>query len=100
MTSAWTLRGGYAFLPTPLPMQSEDQNYVDADLHQVGVGVVWSFGNPWARNDGPLSIELSGQLGILESREMNKRRADDPVGSYTVGGQLWHTALTLRQDIR
>ena len=59
---AFTLRSGYAFLPTPLPMQSERQNYADADMHQLGVGVRWSLSNPWARNHGPISIEISGQL--------------------------------------
>jgi long-chain fatty acid transport protein len=100
VASGWIVRAGYAHLPTPLPVQSESQNYADADVHQVGVGAAWRFGNPWARNDGPLSIELSGQLGLMERREMNKRDPEDPVGSYTIDGNLWHMALTLRQDIR
>ncbi len=97
---AWLLRAGYAFLPTPLPVQSETQNFADSDVHQIGLGASWTFANPWASGQGPLAIEMSGQLGVLEKRGMIKRDEANPVGSYDIDGQTWYLGLTLRQDVR
>lgn len=93
---AWSLRAGYGFRPTPLPAQTGPYNHVDSDAHQISAGVGWTVRNPIAMEQAPLSIELSGQLSVLEDRPMTKADPADAVGDYTAGGHLWHGALTLR----
>ncbi len=95
---AWTLRGGYGFRPTHLPSQTGPYNHIDSDAHQLSAGVAWRVRNPLARERAPLSLEWSGQLTVLESREMAKSDPEDAVGDYRAGGLLWHTALTLRHN--
>ncbi|MCA9537797.1 MAG: outer membrane protein transport protein [Myxococcales bacterium] len=95
-TDSLALRAGYAFVPTPLPAQTERNNHIDSDAHQLGLGLAFRVRNPIALKHAPLTIELSGQMTVLEWRRMEKRSDDDPVGDYGAGGTLWRGALTLR----
>ncbi|MBU1429219.1 outer membrane protein transport protein, partial [Myxococcota bacterium] len=72
---ALALRAGYAFLPTPLPAQTSYTNFLDADTHQIGLGVGYSFPDPLAMHEAPITIDLAAQLSQVEAREANK---DDP----------------------
>jgi long-chain fatty acid transport protein len=91
----YTLRGGYAYVPTPLPAQTGTTNVIDTDAHQVGVGAAVHFANPLARDQAPLAIELGTQVTLLSDRKMTKSAADDPIGDYTAAGSIWHTSVTL-----
>ena len=91
----YTLRAGYAYTPTPLPAQTGTTNIIDADAHQLGVGVAVHFRNPVARDQAPLAVELGTQVTLLSDRTMTKSAVDDPVGDYTATGSIWHTSVTL-----
>lgn len=97
---AWAVRGGYQLSPTPLPEQTESANYIDSTAHQLAVGGGYSFPDPLELHDSPLTVDLAAQWTHLQDRTMRKRRADDPMGDYTAGGDLWVFALTLRHDFR
>ena len=90
------LRVGYAFIPTPLPAQTGPYNYVDADVHQIGLGSVFRFRNPLAKGQAPLQVEIATQYMQMESRAMVKADPADAVGSYSAGGPIWYGGLTLR----
>ena len=90
------LRMGYAFLPTPLPNQTGSNNYVDSNAHQLGLGAVYALRNPWARKSAPIHLEFAVQLLQLASRDMVKTSVDDPVGTYSAGGPIWHSSFTVR----
>lgn len=97
-TAAWAVRGGYAFRPTPLPAQTGRANFIDADVHQLSLGLGWRFPDPLAIHEAPLTVDLAGQLALMPERRMEKAAADDPVGSYAAGGAAWHASLTVRHD--
>ena len=100
VAEAWALRAGYALQPTPLPAQTGRSNALDSDAHQVGIGVGYSFPDPLALHDAPLTIDLAGQLNLLGARRHAKANREDAVGSLDAGGPIWHLALTLRHDFR
>ncbi len=91
----YTVRAGYAYTPTPLPVQRGVSNIVDTDAHQIGLGAAVHLKNPLARGQAPLSIEVGTQMTLLADRLMAKTAEDDPVGDYTAGGTIWHTSVTL-----
>jgi len=95
LNSRYSLRGGYAYVPTPIPVQRGVSNIVDADAHQIGVGGAVHFKNPLARGQAPLSVEIGTLATFLADRLMDKSADDDPVGDYTAGGTIWHTSVTL-----
>lgn len=92
----WSLRAGYGFRPTPLPAQTGPYNHVDADAHQLALGFGWRVRNPLAVREAPLSIEVSGQVLVLEDRAHSKADVGDAVGDFKAGGHVWHGALTVR----
>jgi long-subunit fatty acid transport protein len=96
VNSEFGVRMGYAFLPTPLPVQTGPHNYVDSNAHQLGIGGVYRARNPWARHSAPIHFEVAMQLLQLASRDMVKETVDDPVGSYSAGGPIWHSSFTIR----
>lgn len=97
---AWAVRGGYQLSPTPLPAQTESSNYIDSTAHQLALGGGYSFPDPLAIHDSPLTIDLAAQWTHLQSRDMKKRAPDDPMGDYTAGGELFAFSLTLRHDFK
>lgn len=94
----WAVRAGYGLRPTPLPAQTGYANYVDSDTHQAGLGFGYSFPDPLAMHEAPLTVDVSGQLSWLAGRRMEKADPEDAVGSYEAGGPIWHVALTMRHD--
>ncbi len=94
----WAVRGGYGLRPTPLPAQSGYTNYVDSDAHQFGAGFGYSFPDPLAIHETPITLDLTGQLTWLAERRIVKTNRTDPVGDYSSGGPIWHATLTFRHD--
>ncbi len=94
----WTLRGGYALYPSPLPSQSSYSNYADNDTHQFALGGGYSFPDPLAIREAPITLDLTIQFSWLPERRMEKEDPDDAVGSYSVGGKIWNSCLTIRHD--
>ncbi|MEE2757649.1 MAG: outer membrane protein transport protein [Myxococcota bacterium] len=92
----WSWFAGYAFLPTPLPAQTDITNYVDSDAHQLGLGFAYSVSNPWAIHYAPLTIEFGLQCLQFETRQMTKARADAKLPDYRASGLIWNSSLSLR----
>ncbi len=97
-TRAWAFRSGYAYLPTPLPAQTGRANHVDGDVHQFGLGAGFTFADPLAVHESPLTVDLVGQLSYMPDRRMEKADEADLVGSYAAGGHIWRMALNVRHD--
>ncbi|MGZ3422089.1 MAG: OmpP1/FadL family transporter [Polyangiales bacterium] len=78
--SGFRLRAGYAFEPTPLPKQHGPENLLDSSRHVLtaGAGIV---GDPSL----PFSIDIFGQLHILQTRTNEKDNGDPTV---TAGGTI------------
>jgi long-subunit fatty acid transport protein len=102
-----TFRGGYGFVPTPVPDQTGITNYMDSDRHVVSAGVGLRFFPKSA--PGPINIDLGGQYQQLVTRTVQKS-ADlvsdtdgdgDPdyprgyplAGEITSAGSLWVATL-------
>ncbi|MBV71705.1 MAG: hypothetical protein CMH52_10230 [Myxococcales bacterium] len=92
----WSWFAGYAFLPTPLPAQTDITNYVDSDTHQLGLGFAYSVSNPWATNQAPLTIEFALQCLQMETRDMRKASADAQLPDYRASGRIWNSSFSLR----
>ncbi len=85
-SSDWTLRGGLAFRPTPLPTPTGRTNYIDAPTLTTGLGASWRW------------IDLAAQASWMLPRRVDKTDPSDPVGGYTAGGPVFRlTAGIARQ---
>lgn len=71
------LRGGYAFVPTPVPDQSGDANYVDSDKHVLGLGISLFKG----------ALDIATQLHYLVPKQITKNSSQS-IGypGYKIGG--------------
>ena len=85
----FSLRSGYVYRPSPVPNQSGINNYADSDKHVVTVGTGIEFFDPWKLRKQPIIIDLVFQAHILEGRTMTKTDPEDPVGDYTIDGEIF-----------
>jgi long-subunit fatty acid transport protein len=90
------LRAGYAYEPSPAPDQPGVTSYVDNNKHTVGYGIGLTFHdwNPWV--EAPVSLDLAGQVIVMEERTYQK---DDPthvIGDFTSSGLLATFSATVR----
>ncbi len=97
-TESLALRAGYAMRPTPLPAQTGYGNYIDSDAHQLALGVGYSFPDPLAMHDAPITLDLTSQLTFVGERGVEKTDEADEIGDYSAGGRVWNLALTFRHD--
>jgi hypothetical protein len=103
-TIALRARGGYAWVPTPVPPQTGRTNYMDADRHVGALGLGLELGkSPVSK--GPLRIDVGVQLHGLVRNTVTKDaslvadvdgdgRLDYPSGwpfdgQLTAGGRTW-----------
>ena len=85
-----TLRGGYAFEPTPVPDQPGGTSYVDTDKHLFTLGAGLGFLDPMA--DGaprPIQVDLSFQWFHYVPRTIEKASPADLIGDFTAEGHVW-----------
>lgn len=59
----WSLRGGYAFIPTPVPEHTLEPGNPDADSHNIHAGVGYRLGS-W-------TIDGSYAVGFFEDRHVD-----------------------------
>jgi long-chain fatty acid transport protein len=89
------VRLGYEFDKSPIPPQTGQTNYVDADRHafSLGLGVRARELLP----ELPRDLRLDGhvQLSELPTTTTVKSNPADLVGNYTAGGTLWNVGVTL-----
>jgi len=105
--SAVTLRGGWAFLPTPLPGQPGRTNFIDADRHEIGMGVGLDLeAAGWAR----MRVDVHLRWHVLAVQRVRKDALqlpddDDDVPGHQIdnlgypgfssGGRAVQTGVTL-----
>ena len=94
-----TLRGSYLYDPTPIPEDTVDLQWPDADKHTFALGAGLNFGN--------VSIDATVQYTYIESKQLEvKGESDNLNHTYTNGGgsprvsleadgHLWGGALTV-----
>ncbi|MDZ4678075.1 MAG: outer membrane protein transport protein [Oligoflexia bacterium] len=87
------LRLGYAFLPTPVPDQSGENNALDTDKHQGFLGAGKSFDVGFL--DNPLQLDLCGFAHYLVPKDVRKT-VSTFIGApgYKIGGMIYGYALT------
>jgi long-chain fatty acid transport protein len=90
-----SFRGGYAFVPSPVPDQSGLTSYGDSDRHVMTAGGGFRFEDLWGI---PLTPELVLQLQLLERREMRKQETQ-PGGDFSTGGAVYVAAVGMRAEI-
>lgn len=104
-------RGGYAFVPSPVPDQTGITNYVDNDRHIGALGLGIELEHVARISKGPVRFDLALQTHSLVQRTTVKDpslvkdvdgdgRLDWPAGypfdgSYTSGGRTWVMQGTL-----
>ena len=85
--SLFSVRGGYAYEPTPIPIQTDETNLLDANKHIVTGGVGVSFSVP-ALIEAPIAVDAHVQYHALVGRTAAKNVAydcDDPDERPPVG---------------
>lgn len=88
------LRAGYVFELSPVPPQTGNTNFVNADRHtgSFGVGIeVPSIG---------VGLDLHGALSILPETTTLKTSPVDLVGDYRAEGEMVNAGATLRGAFR
>ncbi len=88
------LRGGYVYELSPIPPQTGNTNFVNADRHTASFGVgieVPTFG---------LALDLHGALSILPETLTEKRTPVDLVGDYRAEGEMVNAGATMRGAFR
>ena len=95
----WVLRAGYSFHPTPLPRATSAATYLDSDTHVVGLGVAWTFGDPFEVGTSPLTVDLGLQWHHPTRRVAAKVDPSNPTGDVAYSGDVLAGVLELRHDL-
>jgi len=80
-----SVRGGFAWVPTPLVAQGENSAFLDSDRIQVTLGAGVEFHDPLELVDAPVWFDLYGQLHTLGSTTL-PRQTDVPRAGFPVDG--------------
>ncbi len=91
-----TLRGGYYYQASPVPDQRGITNYADADKHVVSFGGGLNVFLPLHILEKPILIDFVFQAQLLEERSVVKDDPEDPVGDYTIDGEIFLGGLFLK----
>ena len=88
-------RVGYRYEASPVPEQRGGTNFLDSNRHAVsiGAGIVVRGLEPVL--GGGLVFDIHGEGQFLESRAMHKDDPADPVGDYTIAGEVWTAGATM-----
>lgn len=92
----FTLRGGYYYQASPVPDQRGVTNHADADKHVLSVGGGVSAFLPPRILEKPIHIDFVFQAQILENRSVVKDDPEDPVGDYTIDGEIFLGGIFLK----
>jgi len=84
-----SVRSGYVYRPSPAPEMTGINNYADSDKHVITLGTGVEFFDPWKLRKQPIIIDLVFQAHLLEGRSMIKTDPEDPVGDYTIDGEIF-----------
>ena len=90
------LRGGYRFRPTPAPAPTGFNNFADSDTHVLSIGVGAVLHELVTVVNGPVEVDVHGQLFLLERREVLKvEPAADGFGDLVLEGNVINVGATL-----
>ena len=96
LNKTFTLRGGYYYQASPVPDQRGITNYADADKHVLSIGGGVSAFLPPKILEKPILIDFVFQTQILENRSVVKDDPEDPVGDYTIDGEIFLGGIFLK----
>lgn len=88
------VRGGYGYVPTPVPPQNGLTNYMDADRHMIALGAGFEVGSIAGVSKGPVRFDLGAQFHQLERTTTVKDdnlvldQDDDGILDYPTGTPL------------
>ncbi|MEM9073413.1 MAG: outer membrane protein transport protein [Myxococcota bacterium] len=82
------IRLGYAYEPTPFPVQRGITNFVDGDKHTVSFGLGFALTDLEPTLPGAVHFDIYANYGRVVPRNHNKDSLVDGVGDYTAGGHL------------
>jgi len=91
------LRAGYFFRPSPVPVASGLNNYLDNSVHGFSAGTTFEIVDPFQVNPNPIRVSLAGQLGWLPFRRVAKDDAYDPIGDMDHGGVTYSMSFSITQ---
>jgi len=83
-----SVRSGYVYKPSPVPDQTGINNYADSDRHLITVGAGVHFFDPWKLRKQPIILDFVFQAHLLEERSVFKADPEDPVGDYSIDGEI------------
>ncbi len=83
---AWQLRGGLAWLPSPVPAQTGLTSFADGDRYVVAAGVGRRVTSSWLTE--PLQLDLGVMYQHVESELVVKDFALQPGGAFSSGGDI------------
>lgn len=82
---ATTVRAGVAWEQTPIRAQSAATSLLDGDRTGLTLGLGFETWEPTGLVDGPMRLDLFGQLHLL-SQTVLERASDEPIRGYPVQG--------------
>lgn len=91
----FALRAGYAFSPTPVPLQNGSTNLLDGDRHTASIGAGLFFRDPLDIFKEPIAFEVAYQMHIIPEREATKRESAS-IASYRYSGLINAVSATIR----
>jgi len=94
----FVLRSGYIYQPTSVPDQKGMSNYLDSNKHVISFGGGVTFHDPWDFIETPINIDLVFQAQLFEKRSVIKDDPEDPVGNYTIDGEIFLGGIYFRQE--
>lgn len=89
-----SLRAGYFYEHSPVPMQSGLSNFVDTDRHVLSAGAGLVMHDLGEGLPGDLRLDAYFQGSYMVPRTMTKASLLDPTGSYTAEGTIWAAGAT------
>ena len=89
------LRAGYRFDPSPVPDQTGITNFLDSNRHVISAGGGFTIREDPGAILARISLDLHGDVQLLEPRVIIKDNPVDPVGDMRIGGHVVNIGVTL-----
>mgnify|MGYP001568713334 CR=1 FL=1 len=90
----WALRGGWAYLPTPVPDQTGLTSFADNDRHLFALGGSVTLADLAPILTRPIELGAALQWHLLAGRLTVKDTADFPGAAFSSAGSILHAAVS------
>lgn len=87
-----SIRVGYAYVPTPVPPQRKESNYMDSDKSVISFGLGFHFKDPLGLFEKPVSINSFFQAHILDRGVTEKAL---PAINHTWDGEVYTMGIEM-----